>query len=197
MEPSSFILTLPVWMESFAARFTFPLQTQSARMEFVIALARENVKRKTGGPFAAAIFNGATGDLIAAGVNRVTALNCSIAHAEMMAIGLAQQRLDTFDLGAGGLPVCELVTSAEPCAMCLGAVPWSGVKRVVCGATDADARSVGFDEGLKPPAWIDDLIRRGIEVSTEVRRSDAAAVLREYAEGGGIVYNGSSGVSRG
>lgn len=195
MESSSLILTLPIWVEPFVARYRLPLQSDDARMEFVVSLARENIKRKSGGPFAAAIFNSDTGELISLGVNRVTALNCSIAHAEMMAIGLAQQRLETFDLGAPGLPACMLVTSTEPCAMCLGAIPWSGIKKLVCGATDADARSVGFDEGTKPPAWKDDLIRRNISVSVEVCRTAAATVLREYAEGGGIVYNGSSGAA--
>ena len=104
MEHSSLILTLPVWMEPFIGRFTFPAATVEDRMRFVIAMALENVKRKTGGPFAAALFDRATGDLIATGVNRVVPLNCSLAHAEMLAIGCAQQQLDTFDLGATGRP---------------------------------------------------------------------------------------------
>jgi tRNA(Arg) A34 adenosine deaminase TadA len=47
-----------------------------------------------------------------------------------------------------------MVVSTEPCALCLGAIPWSGIRRLVCGARDEDARSIGFDEGEKVPYWI-------------------------------------------
>ena len=100
---------------------------------------------------------------------------------------IAQRRLGTFDLASvdGG---CELVTSVEPCAMCLGAIPWSGVTRVVSGARDADARAIGFDEGAKPADWAASLRERDIEVTTDVLRDESAAVLREYLDGGGPVY---------
>ncbi|MBN1576627.1 MAG: nucleoside deaminase [Chitinispirillaceae bacterium] len=190
MKYSSLILTLPVWMETFIERFTFPLPTVEARMRFVIAMALENIRRKTGGPFAAALFDAASGDLIAPGVNRVVPLNCSLAHAEMMALGLAQQHLDTFNLGAQGCPEVELVTSAEPCAMCSGALPWSGIRKLVFGATDADARAIGFDEGAKMTTWVDALEQRGIAVTAEVCRKEAGEVLREYAQRHGVIYNG-------
>lgn len=192
MEPSSFIITLPVWMESFLCRFSFPLQSVEERMQFVISMVSENIKRKTGGPFAAAVFNRETGELVAPGVNRVVPLNCSIAHAEMVTIGLAQQRLSTFDLGAAGLPPLELVTSTEPCAMCLGAIPWSGIRYLVCGATDSDARGIGFDEGAKPENWVDDLTSRGIHVETGICREAAGKVLQSYANSDGTIYNGRS-----
>lgn len=192
MEHSSLILTLPVWIEPFVRRYTFPLTSPEARMRFVIALALENIKRKSGGPFAAALFNSETGDLMAAGVNRVVPLNCSLAHAEMMAIGLAQQQLGTYDLGGPGQPPVELVTSTEPCAMCLGAIPWSGLRKVTCGATDADARSAGFDEGAKPQNWVEGLEQKGIAVVTGVCAREAAAVFKVYKEAGGAIYNGRS-----
>lgn len=192
MEHSSLILTLPVWIEAFLRKQSFPLATDEARMQFVISLALENIRRKSGGPFGAAIFNSATGDLIAAGVNRVVPLGCSIAHAEMMAISLAQQQLGTWDLGSPDLPAIELVTSTEPCAMCLGAIPWSGIKRVVCGATDADARAAGFDEGAKPADWKKALRQKNIEVVTGVCAKKAAEVFTVYKESGGEIYNGGS-----
>ena len=192
MEHSSLILTLPVWIESFLRKQSFPLATDETRMQFVIALALENIRRKSGGPFGAAIFNSATGDLIAAGVNRVVPLGCSIAHAEMMAIGLAQQQLGTWDLGNPDLPAIELVTSTEPCAMCLGAIPWSGIKRVVCGASDTDARAAGFDEGTKPADWKKALRQKNIEVVTGVCAKEAAEVFTVYKESGGEIYNGRS-----
>ena len=73
--------------------------------------------------------------------------------------------------------------------MCLGAVVWSGVQTLVCGATDGDARAIGFDEGPKPPDWVSALYQRGIAVHREVLRPDAAGVLQAYADAGGPIYN--------
>ena len=76
-------LTLPAWVHDevdTAARY----ETDEQRMALAIQLARRNVELDTGGPFGAAVFDGA-GRLIAAGVNRVVQHNCSVAHAEMMA----------------------------------------------------------------------------------------------------------------
>ena len=73
--------------------------------------------------------------------------------------------------------------------MCLGATVWSGVSRLVIGARDADAALVGFDEGPKPQAWVEQLAVRGIEVVQDVQRTEAAQVLLDYAEGGGPIYN--------
>lgn len=186
-------LTLPPWIDTRIAnlREPPPLITDADRMHFVIALAQENSKQETGGPFAAAVFNRSSGRLIAAGVNRVVPLNCSLAHAEMMALSIAQQRLQTYDLSCQSGNY-ELFTSTAPCAMCLGAIPWSGIRRLVCGATDADARAVGFDEGAKVDNWISELERRGIEVVTECCRDAAKAALLQYRDQGGVVYNGRS-----
>jgi len=190
MTQTTLILSLPVWIESFLNRRKAGCHSPESRMELVIALGIENVKRKTGGPFAAAVFNSKTGKIISAGVNRVVPCSCSIAHAEMMALGLAQQSLNTFTLSAEGIPELELVTSTEPCAMCLGAIPWAGIKRVICGATDADARAAGFDEGVKPADWVNHLSQLGIEVRTSVCRDDATRLLKEYSESGLPIYNG-------
>jgi tRNA(Arg) A34 adenosine deaminase TadA len=158
-------------------------------MRLVVELARRNV-RHGGGPFAAAIFNHDTKKLLAPGVNLVVPTNCSVAHAEIVALGLAQRIVGNFDLSAKGSPCSELVASADPCAMCLGAIPWSGVRRLVCGAREEDVRAVGFDEGAKPPDWVRTLEARGITVEREVCRAEAAAVLREYRDWGGKIYNG-------
>ena len=115
-------------------------------MNFVIDLSRQNIERATGGPFGAAVFD-ADGRLVAPGVNMVIPQNCSILHAEMVAMALAQKVLGRFDLSDGGCQTFSLFTSTEPCAMCFGAIPWSGVRRLVCGAARKDAEAVGFDEG--------------------------------------------------
>ena len=162
-------------------------------MRFAVELSRLNVRRGTGGPFGAAIFERESGRLLAPGVNLVVGAGCSVFHAEMVAIMVAQKIVGTFDLGGEELPPYELVASTEPCAMCLGATPWSGVRSLVCGARDEDARAVGFDEGAKSVEWPGSLEDRGISVKLGVLREEAAAVLNEYAERGGEIYNSRKG----
>lgn len=77
--------------------------------------------------------------------------------------------------------------------MCLGAIPWSGVRGVACGARDEDARAIGMDEGSKPPDWARALMSRGIEVHVDICRDEATSVLQDYAGRGGIIYNGRGG----
>ena len=158
-------------------------------MAFVIEASRINVEQQTGGPFAAAIFERDSGKLVSLGINLVETEKLSILHAEMVAFAVAQAKLGTYDLGAEGLPAHELVTSTEPCAMCFGAISWSGVRRVVTGARDPDARSIGFDEGPKMTDWQSALEQRGIEVVRDIQREQAAAVLTDYLAGGGGIYN--------
>jgi tRNA(Arg) A34 adenosine deaminase TadA len=157
-------------------------------MALAIDLAAENARRGSGGPFGAAVFERRSGRLVAAGVNRVVAAGLSCAHAEMIAISLAQRVRGTYDLAAPGRPPLELVSSSEPCAMCFGAIPWSGVTRLVCGARASDAEAIGFDEGPKPRAWVRALEARGIAVVRDVRRKEAVAVLRAYGEASGEIY---------
>lgn len=190
MKLPTFQLQLPAWLEPFLAQQPRHFPTTAERMNLAIALARQNIAHGTGGPFGAAIFDLDTHELIAPGINLVVASHAAIAHAEMVAITLAQQLHSTHDLGAKGLPDCELVTSTEPCAMCFGAVPWSGVRQLVCGARDEDARAIGFDEGPKLPDWYAHLEARGIRVVRDVCRHEAAQVLRDYLAGDGDIYNG-------
>jgi len=159
------------------------------RMEFVIAASRRNICEKTGGPFAAAVFESHTGRLVSLGVNLVETRGLSVLHAEIVALMLAQRKLRTWDLGGDGVPDHDLFTSTEPCAMCLGSIPWSGIRSVVMGARDEDARSIGFDEGEKPEGWAAALSRRGIRVLRDVRRGSARSVLDEYREKGVHVYS--------
>ena len=129
-----------------------------------------------------------TGQLISVGVNLVLSSRCSIAHAEIVALALAQQGLGGHDLASAVPGACTLVSSAEPCAMCMGAVPWSGVRRLVCGARDEDVRAVGFDEGDKPVDWQAAFARRGIRVTRDCLRDRARAVLQAYIENEGRIY---------
>ena len=89
-----------------------------------------------------------------------------------------------FDLGGAERPAYELATSAEPCAMCLGAVPWSGVRHLSCAARGEDAEAIGFDEGDKPRDWPRTLEERGISVARDVLRDDGRrGVARVRREG--------------
>jgi tRNA(Arg) A34 adenosine deaminase TadA len=181
---------LPTWLrQRWADDATRCFKDVEARAAWVIALSQFNVAQGTGGPFAAAVFDAEQNTLIAVGVNRVVPLNASAAHAEMVAITLAQHRLQSFDLGAANMPVCELVTSTEPCAMCFGALPWSGIRQLVCCAHAEDATAIGFDEGPRHPDWITQLEQRGMQVTTSICRDQAAHVLQHYQQQQGTIYN--------
>lgn len=181
-------LHLPEWVTDFCESWRGSFAEVDGRVAFVIALARENVECGGGGPFGAAVFDCERGVLVAPGVNLVVPESCSVAHAEMVALMVAQQVMGTHNLGADNLPELELVSSTEPCAMCMGAVPWSGVPRLVCAARGEDALAIGFDEGAKPADWTAEFARRGIAVVQDVRRAEAADVLRDYAARGGEIY---------
>lgn len=179
-------LTLPQWVEELCAPGQiFP--SIEDRVDLTLLLARTNFERETGGPFGAAVFD-LEGRLLAPGVNLVVPSNVAAAHAEILAIAIAGLVLSNFDLGA-----TELVASTDPCAMCLGAVPWSGVHRLVCGARTEDAQAIGFEEGDRPDDWVAALEARGVEVIREVKQPQAAAVLADYAAKGGVIYNGRAG----
>ncbi len=101
-------------------------------------MATENV-RAGGGPFGAVIVRGDR--VVGEGVNRVTALHDPTAHAEVVAIRAAGHALQTHDLSG-----CTLFASCEPCPMCLGAILWARLDRIIFAATKEDAAAAGFDD---------------------------------------------------
>ena len=109
-------------------------------MRKAIELSVENVKNG-GGPFGAVIVKG--DEIVATGVNRVTAHNDPTAHAEVSAIREACRRLGTFDLSG-----CEIYTSCEPCPMCLGAIYWAHLDKIYYGNNKDDAADIGFDDSF-------------------------------------------------
>ena len=180
-------IELPGWVGSFVENWQEPLSTISQRMRLAIALSEENVRQGTGGPFAAVVVNEETGELVSVGVNLVTTAGMSVAHAEIVALSLAQTALGEWNLSRCG-PM-QLLCTCEPCAMCFGALPWSGIKSLICGARKKDAEAAGFDEGDKPDHWVRSLQRRGIVVQSSVLRVEAAQVLTDYKNSGGAIYN--------
>ena len=159
-----------------------------SRMRVAVRLAHENVVHDTGGPFGAAIFD-ADGRIAGLGVNMVVPLNNSTLHAEIVAFMMAQARTGSYTLGAPGMPEHTLYTSCEPCAMCLGATFWSGVKRVVFAATRQDASEL-FDEGPVFRASYAYLEERGIRFRGGLLREEGRAALELYHERHGERYNG-------
>lgn len=184
---SAVTVELPDWVASFVD-WQKTYVTDDEKMALAIELSKQNVERGTGGPFGTAIFDRASGQLLGVGVNRVVPLSNSTLHGETVAIMMAEKALGTFTLAteAGR----ELFTSCEPCAMCMGAVLWSGVNRMVCAGTAEDARAIGFDEGPVFEQSYQYLEKAGMEVVRQFKRSDAKAVLDYYKSSGGRIYNG-------
>lgn len=133
-------------------------------MRKAIALSIENIANR-GGPFGAVIAR--AGEVIATGVNRVTASCDPTAHAEVNAIRAAATHLGSFDLSG-----CEIYTSCEPCPMCLGAIYWARLDKIYYANNKHDAKNAGFD---------DSFIYDELELKPEARRLPSETVLRNEA----------------
>ena len=168
------------WEKSYASR--------EERMRLAIDLARRNVEQHTGGPFGAAIFDATSGQLVGVGMNLVVANHNSVLHGEVVAIMMAQAQHKSYSLKVEGSPR-ELYSSCEPCAMCLGAILWSGVTHMVTAATRDDAMALRFDEGPVFPESYAYLQRRGISFTSGVLRDEAREVMENYRKSGGRIYN--------
>jgi tRNA(Arg) A34 adenosine deaminase TadA len=111
----------------------------NAFMARAIQLSLDNVRFGRGGPFGSVIVK--DGAVLADAANQVTATNDPTAHAEVLAIRHACQKLSCFELRG-----CALYTSCEPCPMCLGAIYWARIDKVFFGNLAADAAKIGFDD---------------------------------------------------
>jgi tRNA(Arg) A34 adenosine deaminase TadA len=123
----------------------------TAFLQEALDLAVENVESGLGGPFAAMVVE--DGSVLATGTNRVTTVHDPTAHAEITAIRAACKERGDFELDG-----CTLYATCEPCPMCLGAIYWARLDRVVYAASRTDAAEAGFDDDHiyreidKPPA---------------------------------------------
>ncbi|MBF0219726.1 MAG: nucleoside deaminase [Gammaproteobacteria bacterium] len=192
--PQQFSFQLPAWIAPFLAEQSLP-QSDRERMALVLAAARRNIDAQSGGPFAAALFSRASGELLALGVNLVPPTAVATLHAEMVAIALAQQQLHCYDLRQIAAAPIDLYSSSEPCAMCLGAVVWSGVARLLFATNDTAVRAIGFDEGDKPDHWPARMAARGITVEAGLLQAEGEAILHYYQQQGGVIYNSKSLIS--
>ena len=187
-------ITLPDWAVAENEQLPDAIADVVDRMRAVIRFSRLNVEHATGGPFAAGVFEKESGKVIAIGVNRVVPASVSSAHAEIVTLSIAQQKLQTFDLGGPDMPDHQLVVNGRPCAMCFGSIPWSGVRSVVIAASGKQIEKLtGFDEGPIHPTWQAELKSRGIEVIEDLLADEACEVFRQFAASDQPVYNGRSG----
>ncbi len=138
------------------------------------------------------VFEKETGKVLVIGVNRVVPSNISSAHAEIVALSIAQQlQLQNWDLGGAAMPHLQLVVNWRPCAMCFGAVIWSGIRSlVIAGSDDSVERITVFDEGPIHPQWRQHLQDRGIELC------DGSALLRGHQRLRTVSRRGAIGLQR-
>jgi tRNA(Arg) A34 adenosine deaminase TadA len=193
---TSAAIHLPPWLA--AIECDLPLgDSDDARMRWAIELAHRNVAEGTGGPFAAIVVDESTGNCASAGVNLVVSSGTSLAHAEAVAIMLAQLRRGTFDLAGNPHRRYSLYATGQPCIMCFGILWWSGITKLACAARAEDIeRITGFREGPVPGDWPRLLAQRNdvppIEVVQDLLRDDACDVLHAYKAAGHPVYNPGS-----
>jgi guanine deaminase len=144
---------------------------RQAFMRRAIQLSRENVQRG-GGPFGAVIVK--DGQVVGEGFNRVTATNDPTAHAEVVAIRAACERLGTFSLSG-----CEIYTSCEPCPMCLSAIYWARLDRIWFANTKVDAAAIDFDDHFIYDELARDAAHRAIPMRGMLR-DEALAAFRDW-----------------
>jgi tRNA(Arg) A34 adenosine deaminase TadA len=133
-----------------------------------IEIAVDNVRAVRGGPFGCVIARG--GEVIAEGANLVTQTNDPTAHAEVVAIRRACERLTTFELRG-----CELYASCEPCPMCLGAIYWARLDRLWFASTREDAAAAGFDDSFLYDEVPKPIGERTVPTGVLLREEGAAA----------------------
>ena len=140
-------------------------ETDNEFMLRAIELAQASVDSNAGGPFGCVIVR--DGKIVGVGVNRVTSTNDPTAHAEIVAIRDACEKLNSFQLDG-----CVIYTSCEPCPMCLGAIYWARPERIVIACDRNDAAKAGFDDAfIYDELCGKDLSNRKVPTSTVLREA--------------------------
>ncbi|AIB12406.1 cytidine deaminase [Azospirillum argentinense] len=138
-----------------------------------IALSRTHMQGNAGGPFGAVIAR--DGRIIGEGWNCVTSTNDPTAHAEVVAIRNACR-----DLGSFSLAGATVYTSCEPCPMCLSAIYWARIGRIVYANGRDDAASIGFDDAFLYTEIALPLEQRAVPMQ-RLLADEARAVFDEWA----------------
>lgn len=186
--PTSFRVALPPWLVAALPSLPAVLPSPTERIALVNALADRNWREGNGGPFAAAVVERETGELVALGVNVVLQEGLSSVHAEVVALSLAQVAVGGWDLADGR--DLELIVNWRPCAMCFGATIWSGVRSLrIAGSGPECEVLTGFDEGPLTEQWRAELEARGIAVADGPGRDEAITVFAAYGASAAVVYN--------
>jgi len=141
-------------------------------LEEAIRLSRKGMRANEGGPFGSVVVRG--DKVVGRGWNRVLVSHDPTAHAEVEAIRAASKKLKRFDLSD-----CVIYASCQPCPMCLSAIYWAGIRRVVYANTAGEAAKIGFadqfiyDELARPPG------RRKMK-AVRIAHPGAVRVFREW-----------------
>ena len=143
-------------------------------MNLAIEVARQGIAAGQS-PFGAIIVRG--GDVVAATHNTVWRDGDPTAHAEVNCIRHAARALKTIDLHG-----CTMFSTCEPCPMCLSAIHWSKIDRVVYGATIADAASAGFSELDVAAKLLAEMGRSPLRVEDGLLREPCARLFSEWRE---------------
>ena len=153
-------------------------------MNKFMKIAKENadngIVKKEGGQFGAVVVD-KEGNIIANGNNKVLKTNDPTAHAEIVAIRNACEKLQTYDLSE-----YILYTSCEPCPMCLSAIIWANIKKVYYGCTKKDAGDIGFRDDM-----IYDYLKGKNEDLIELKeldRNECIKTFEKYGKENGIIY---------
>ncbi|MGA2422407.1 MAG: nucleoside deaminase [Terriglobales bacterium] len=153
---------------------TEPIHMGHVFMARAIQLSLENVRSGRGGPFGCVVVK--DGKVVAEGVNQVTVMNDPTAHAEVLAIRQACQKLHCFELRG-----CDLYTSCEPCPMCLGAIYWARIDTVYFGNLTEDAAKIGFNDSAIYAELTQPRAERKIPM-IQMMRDEALVAFQAWAE---------------
>ncbi len=146
-------------------------------MQMAIELSVNNVTQGQGGPFGAVIVK--DGKLIAASANKVVPTNDPTAHAEVSAIRIACQELNTYILSG-----CEIYTSCEPCPMCLAAIYWARIDKIYYANTKVDAAAIGFDDHFIYQELDKPIEKRQLPI-IQLMRDEALSAFKLWSESEG------------
>lgn len=149
-------------------------------MKIAKEMAENGMNNNEGGPFGAVITD-KEGNIVSKGNNQVLKNNDPTAHAEVVAIRNACQKLNTYDLSD-----YILYTSCEPCPMCLSAIIWSNIKEIYYACTKNDAAEIGFR---------DDMIYEYLKGNNkdlinlkQINREECIDLFEEYKKQGKTIY---------
>ncbi len=151
-------------------------------MRLAIKRARETMNEDLGGPFGAAVVD-EEGEILAVTSNTVLGDNDPTAHAEINAIREAARKKGSYDLSG-----CTLYTTAHPCPMCLGAIIWANIKRILYGCRPEDADGIGFRDDFIYDFIKGDMADKEILEIAEDERDECLKLFAEYKKMNKVIY---------